>query len=113
MSGGTTFSRLFGHSPFTALQQHMRAVVECAREVRPLIDALVAPMYYLVKILVSKLVILIILALYLFLFFCSFHLFFFLLPLWRNLKTMHVSFTSKQANLKQLLVRIWKLLVTC
>ena len=42
MSGGTTFSRLFGHSPFTALQQHMRAVVECAREVRPLIDALVA-----------------------------------------------------------------------
>jgi predicted phosphate transport protein (TIGR00153 family) len=42
MSGGTTFSKLFGHSPFTALQQHMRAVVECAREVRPLIDALVA-----------------------------------------------------------------------
>ncbi|MEJ2382788.1 MAG: TIGR00153 family protein [Xanthomonadales bacterium] len=42
MSGGTTFSKLFGQSPFTALQQHMRAVVECAREVQPLIDALVA-----------------------------------------------------------------------
>ena len=42
MPGGTTFSRLFGHSPFAALQQHMQAVVECAREVQPLIDALVA-----------------------------------------------------------------------
>jgi len=41
MSGGTTFSRLFGQSPFTALQQHMKAVVECAHEVQPLIEALV------------------------------------------------------------------------
>ena len=42
MSNGNTFSRLFGQSPFTALQQHMRVVLDCAREVRPLIDALVA-----------------------------------------------------------------------
>ena len=41
MSGGTTFSKLFGQSPFKALQRHMRVVVECAREVQPLIDALV------------------------------------------------------------------------
>ena len=42
MSNGNTFSRLFGQSPFTALQEHMRAVVECACEVQPLIEALVA-----------------------------------------------------------------------
>ncbi len=42
MSSGSTFSKLFGPSPFTALQQHMRAVTECAREVAPLFDALVA-----------------------------------------------------------------------
>jgi uncharacterized protein len=42
MSGGTTFSKLFGHSPFTALQKHMQAVVACAHEVKPLIDALAA-----------------------------------------------------------------------
>ena len=42
MSNGNTFSRLFGQSPFTALQEHMRVVVECAREVQPLIEALVA-----------------------------------------------------------------------
>jgi predicted phosphate transport protein (TIGR00153 family) len=42
MSTGSTFTRLFGPSPFTALQKHMRAVVECAHEVQPLIDALVA-----------------------------------------------------------------------
>ena len=42
MSNANTFSRLFGQSPFTALQQHMRVVLDCAREVRPLIDALVA-----------------------------------------------------------------------
>ena len=42
MSSGNTFSKLFGQSPFTALQRHMQAVLECAREVQPLIDALVA-----------------------------------------------------------------------
>jgi predicted phosphate transport protein (TIGR00153 family) len=40
MSGGT-ISNLFGQSPFKKLQRHMRVVVECAREVQPLIDALV------------------------------------------------------------------------
>lgn len=42
MSNGNTFSRLFGLSPFTALQEHMGVVLECAREVQPLIEALVA-----------------------------------------------------------------------
>jgi predicted phosphate transport protein (TIGR00153 family) len=42
MSNGNTFSKLFGQSPFTALQEHMRVVLECAREVQPLIEALVA-----------------------------------------------------------------------
>ena len=42
MSNGNTFSRMFGQSPFTALQEHMRVVLECAREVPPLIEALVA-----------------------------------------------------------------------
>ena len=42
MSNGNTFSRLFGQSPFTALQEHMRVVLDCARDVQPLIDALVA-----------------------------------------------------------------------
>ena len=42
MSSSNTFSRLFGQSPFTALQEHMRVVVECAREVQPLIEALAA-----------------------------------------------------------------------
>ena len=42
MSSGNTFSKLFGQSPFTALQEHMRVVVECAREVQPLIEALAA-----------------------------------------------------------------------
>ena len=42
MSNGNTFSRLFGQSPFTALQEHMGVVLECAREVLPLIEALVA-----------------------------------------------------------------------
>jgi predicted phosphate transport protein (TIGR00153 family) len=41
MSKGNTFSRLFAQSPFTALQLHMRVVVECAREVQPLFDALI------------------------------------------------------------------------
>ena len=40
MSSGNTLSRLFGKSPFTALQSHMRVVLECAREVKPLIEAL-------------------------------------------------------------------------
>ena len=42
MSSGNTFYKLFGQSPFTALQEHMRVVVECAREVPPLIEALAA-----------------------------------------------------------------------
>ena len=42
MSNGNTFTKLFGQSPFTALQKHMQAVLECARDVQPLIDALVA-----------------------------------------------------------------------
>ena len=42
MSNSNTFSKLFGQSPFTALQDHMRVVVECAREVQPLIEALAA-----------------------------------------------------------------------
>ena len=40
MANGNTFSRLFGKSPFTALQAHMGVVLECAREVQPLIEAL-------------------------------------------------------------------------
>lgn len=42
MSTGNTFSKLFGQSPFTALQAHMKVVLKCAREVQPLIEALVA-----------------------------------------------------------------------
>jgi len=42
MSNGNTFSKMFGQSPFTALQNHMRVVVKCAREVTPLIEALAA-----------------------------------------------------------------------
>ena len=40
MSSGNTFTKLFGQSPFKALQAHMRVVLECAREVLPLIEAL-------------------------------------------------------------------------
>jgi predicted phosphate transport protein (TIGR00153 family) len=40
MSSKNTLSRLFGKSPFKALQSHMRVVLECAREVQPLIEAL-------------------------------------------------------------------------
>jgi predicted phosphate transport protein (TIGR00153 family) len=36
------FGSLFGKSPFPALQDHMRVVLECAREVPPLFDALIA-----------------------------------------------------------------------
>jgi len=40
MSNGNTFIKLFGQSPFKALQAHMRVVLECAQEVLPLIEAL-------------------------------------------------------------------------
>jgi len=40
MAQKSTFSALFGKSPFKALQTHMREVVECARDVEPLIQAL-------------------------------------------------------------------------
>ena len=40
MSNGTTLSRLFGKSHFEAMQEHMLVVLECAREVKPLIEAL-------------------------------------------------------------------------
>jgi len=40
MSNKNTLSRLFGKSPFKALQSHMLVVLECAREVKPLIEAL-------------------------------------------------------------------------
>jgi len=40
MNSGNTFSRLFGQSPFLPLQNHMRVVLECAREIQPLIEAL-------------------------------------------------------------------------
>jgi predicted phosphate transport protein (TIGR00153 family) len=42
MSHGNTFSRMFGKSPFTALQKHMRVVAECSHEVQPLIEAMIA-----------------------------------------------------------------------
>jgi len=38
-SGNNTFSKIFGQSPFAAMQEHMRAVVDCAHEVQPLIEA--------------------------------------------------------------------------
>lgn len=40
MAQKSTFSMLFAKSPFKALQTHMREVVACARDVRPLIQAL-------------------------------------------------------------------------
>ena len=40
MNSGNTFSRLFGQSPFLPLQNHMRVVMECAREIQPLVEAL-------------------------------------------------------------------------
>jgi predicted phosphate transport protein (TIGR00153 family) len=40
MATGNTLAKLFGKSPFAALQEHMRVVVECAREVLPLLEAL-------------------------------------------------------------------------
>jgi len=40
MSNGNAFTKIFGQSPFKSLQSHMRVVLECAREVLPLIQAL-------------------------------------------------------------------------
>ena len=40
MAQKITIPMLFGKSPFTALQTHMREVVDCARDVQPLIQAL-------------------------------------------------------------------------
>jgi len=40
MAQKSTIRSLFGKSPFKALQTHMREVVDCARDVRPLIQAL-------------------------------------------------------------------------
>jgi predicted phosphate transport protein (TIGR00153 family) len=40
MAQKSTIPMLFGKSPFTALQTHMREVVDCARDVQPLIQAL-------------------------------------------------------------------------
>jgi len=42
MSTTNPFANLFGKSPFTALQTHMRVVLECAREIPPLFEALAA-----------------------------------------------------------------------
>ncbi len=36
------FLRLFGHSPFKPVQEHMRVVVRCAAEVPGLFEALCA-----------------------------------------------------------------------
>jgi predicted phosphate transport protein (TIGR00153 family) len=41
MAKGNTFTKLFAQSPFSALQQHMRVVADCAREVQPLVEALI------------------------------------------------------------------------
>jgi predicted phosphate transport protein (TIGR00153 family) len=41
MTTGNTFSKLFGQSPFTTLQEHMKVVTKCAQQVQPLIKALV------------------------------------------------------------------------
>jgi predicted phosphate transport protein (TIGR00153 family) len=42
MSSTNPFASLFGKSPFTALQGHMRVVLECANEIPPLFEALAA-----------------------------------------------------------------------
>ncbi len=42
MASSNPFGNLFGKSPFSALQQHMRIVLECAHEVPPLFEALAA-----------------------------------------------------------------------
>lgn len=40
MSSTNPFASLFGKSPFSALQRHMRVVLECAHEIPPLFEAL-------------------------------------------------------------------------
>jgi predicted phosphate transport protein (TIGR00153 family) len=40
MSSTNPFASLFGKSPFTALQGHMRVVLECVHEIPPLFEAL-------------------------------------------------------------------------
>jgi predicted phosphate transport protein (TIGR00153 family) len=42
MSSSNPFGSLFGKSPFTALQTHMRVVLECAHEIPSLFEALAA-----------------------------------------------------------------------
>ena len=42
MSSSNPFGSLFGKSPLSALQRHMRVVLECAREIPPLFEALAA-----------------------------------------------------------------------
>ena len=42
MSSTNPFANLFGKSPFKALQDHMRVVLECAREIPPLFESLAA-----------------------------------------------------------------------
>ncbi len=42
MSSTNPFANLFGKSPFTALQRHMRVALECAHEIPPLFEALAA-----------------------------------------------------------------------
>ena len=37
----SVIANLFGHSPIRPMQQHMKAAVHCAREVLPLVDAMV------------------------------------------------------------------------
>ncbi len=50
MPTSNPFGKLFGKSPFPALQNHMRAVLECARDVVPLFDALIADDQPLLKV---------------------------------------------------------------
>ena len=42
MPTASPFANLFGKSPLTFLQRHMRVVLECAHEIPPLFDALAA-----------------------------------------------------------------------
>ncbi len=42
MSSTNPFASLFGKSPFSAMQRHMRVVLECAHEIPPLFEALAA-----------------------------------------------------------------------
>ena len=38
----SVIANLFGHSPVRPMQRHMKAAVDCAKEVLPLIEAMVA-----------------------------------------------------------------------